>query len=190
MPESSRTHPLRWYLLLTFLLSWLVWIPLALNYYFLLPFQVDQGLTSLLALLGTLGPALAASLVTLRMGGRSAVKELWGQIGRWRVKWTWYAAAVLVLPALIFVVAWIFGLLYPEAALPYQNLSPSSFLVTIIILMVSVIGEEVGWRGFALPQMQKRMSALKTSLILGTIHTIWHLPFWTALGELDLFGWP
>jgi membrane protease YdiL (CAAX protease family) len=189
MVTSLRAHPFRIYILLTFLLSWLVWIPLALNDYSLLPVHLDQGIVSVLPLLGTLGPALAASLVALRMGGKPAVKELWSQLRRWRVSWTWYAAAVLVFPVLIFVVAWIYPLLFLGAELPYKNLSPSTFLVTIIFLTVSVIGEEVGWRGFALPQLQKHWSAFQASVLLGTVHTIWHLPFWTALGELRLFGW-
>jgi uncharacterized protein len=47
---------------------------------------------------------------------------------------------------------------------------------------MSVLGEEIGWRGFALPYLQKRRSALQSSLLLGTIHTVWHLPFWIILG--------
>lgn len=189
MLKFLRAHTLLVYFLLTFLLSWLIWIPLALNYFSLLPFKIDESAASALPLLGTVGPAIAASLVTLLSGGRTAGRELWGQLGRWRLKWTWYIAAALVFPVLVFVVAWIYHLLFPGSSLPYQNLSFSGFLVIMIILAVSGIGEEVGWRGFALPQMQKRWSALHTSLLLGTIHTLWHLPFWTALGELDLFGW-
>jgi membrane protease YdiL (CAAX protease family) len=59
----------------------------------------------------------------------------------------------------------------------------------VIVMTISVMGEEIGWRGFALPQMQKQWTALKTSLVLGTIHTLWHLPFWIVLGELERFGW-
>jgi membrane protease YdiL (CAAX protease family) len=59
----------------------------------------------------------------------------------------------------------------------------------MIIMTISVTGEEIGWRGFALPELQKRWTALKTSLLLGTIHTLWHLPFWITLGELERYGW-
>ena len=56
-------------------------------------------------------------------------------------------------------------------------------------MVISVLGEEIGWRGFALPLMQSKWSALKSSLLLGVVWTLWHLPFWALLDELTLYGW-
>jgi membrane protease YdiL (CAAX protease family) len=51
--------------------------------------------------------------------------------------------------------------------------------VFFLVLIFSVLGEEIGWRGFALPWLQKRFTALQSSLILGLIWSVWHLPlFW------------
>jgi uncharacterized protein len=185
-----RAHALPAYFILAFLISWSIWIPLALNHYGLLPVRLTEPLASIAPLFGTLGPAIAASLIALLAGAKPGLKELWGQIAIWRVKWTWYVAASLVFPVLVFVVAWIYSLLPGARPLPYQGLSLSGILTLVVALVISVTGEEVGWRGFALPQLQKRRSALQASLLLGTLHTLWHLPFWTALGELTLFGWP
>jgi membrane protease YdiL (CAAX protease family) len=189
MIKTLRSHALLGFFLLTFLLSWLIWIPLALDHYSLLPFKLDENFVLIVRLFGTLGPAIAASLVALLAGGRSAVKKIWGQIGLWRVKWNWYAASGLVFPILIFVSAWIYNLWPGGAPLLIQQVPPTMLLVIVIIMMISVIGEEVGWRGYALPQMQKRWTALTTSLLLGTIHTVWHLPFWMILGEAERYGW-
>jgi membrane protease YdiL (CAAX protease family) len=189
MVKFLRAHVIFVYFTLTFLLSWLIWVPLALDYLSLLPLKLDAGFVSIVRLFGTLGPAVSAILASFLAGGGPGVKSLLGQLKRWRVKWTWYVAAGLVFPALIFVVAWIYRLLPGVPALPIQPISVAGLIITVIILTISVTGEEIGWRGFALPQLQKQSTALKASLVLGTIHTLWHLPFWLILGELERFGW-
>jgi len=184
-----RQHPLSFFFGLTFLLSWLIWVPMALDHYSLLPFELDENFVLIVRLFGTLGPAIAASLVALIVGGRSAVRKLWSQIGLWRVNVTWYVAAAVVFPVLVHVAAQMYNLLPGNQPLLIQQVSPATLLVIMIIMTISVTGEEIGWRGFALPEMQKRWTALKASLLLGTIHTLWHLPFWITLGELERYGW-
>jgi membrane protease YdiL (CAAX protease family) len=185
---SLRQHPLRFFFGLVFLLSWSIWIPLALDHYSLLPSRLNPGIVLVSRLLGTFGPAVSAILVSRLSAGKPAVSSLLGLLRKWRVSWIWYAAAGLVFPALVFVVAGIYRLLPGSAPLPVQPVSVASLAVTTIFLILSVLGEEIGWRGFALPHLQQRWSALKSSLVLGTIHTIWHLPFWIVLGELETFG--
>ena len=189
MPMMIRRHPLAVFFGLTFLFSWAIWVPLALDHFSLLPLRLDESLVLIMRLLGTLGPATAASLVALMIGGRKALGKLWGQIRLWRVNWTWYVAAGIVFPALVFLTAWVYNQWSGSEPILLQNASPATLLVILIIMAISVTGEEVGWRGYALPEMQKRWSALKTSLLLGTIHTVWHLPFWMTLGELERYGW-
>jgi uncharacterized protein len=189
MIKFLRAHQILLFFVLTFLISWLIWVPMALDHFSLLPVKLNEGFVTIVRLFGTLGPALSAILVALLAGGGQAVKALLSQIGRWRVKWTWYAAAALVFPALLFGVAWLYSLIPGLPSLPFQQVSLSSMLVTVIVMTISVMGEEIGWRGFALPRMQKQWTALKASLVLGTIHAMWHLPFWIVLGELEHFGW-
>jgi membrane protease YdiL (CAAX protease family) len=188
MIQRMREYPLPVYFSLVFVLSWSAWVPLALDHYSLLPSRLNPGVVLVGRLLGTFGPAVAAILVSGWSGGKPAVKALLGLLKKWQVGWIWYAAAGLVFPALLFVVAGIYKLLPGAAPLPLQPISAANLIVTAIFLVLSVLGEEIGWRGFALPNLQKRWPALKTSLVLGTIHTIWHLPFWIVLGELETFG--
>lgn len=188
MIEFLRKHRLSFYFVLTFLLSWSIWVPLALDRYALLPTRLDPTVVLLGRLLGTLGPALSAILVTALTAGGPGVKRLVGQLGKWRVGWRWWVAAGVVFPALIFVAAGLYRLLPGAGPLPYQAVTAGNLVAIVIILAISVLGEEIGWRGFALPGMQERWAAVQTSLFLGTIHTLWHLPFWIVLGELETFG--
>jgi membrane protease YdiL (CAAX protease family) len=126
----------------------------------------------------TFGPMLAALILTALAGGWSALKALLGRLVQWRVGWRWYAVAfglpvVLALGAVGLTT--LSGLPAPTAA---QWASwPSLFLAFPIRLFFSgPFGEELGWRGFALPRLQANYSPLKASLILGVLGAIWHLP--------------
>ena len=78
-----------------------LWVPLALDHFGVFSTRLPEGLVVLGRQLGTLGPAIAASVIARIADGRGGMRALWGQLGRWRVKWTWYAAALLVFPALL-----------------------------------------------------------------------------------------
>ncbi len=189
MTRLIRRFPVVSFLVLAFLVSWSIWVPLALNHFGVFATRLPEGIVVLGRQLGTLGPALAASIVARIADGRGGAKALWGQLGRWRVKWTWYAAALLVFPALLGVAALVYRLLPGAGPLPTVEVTVSSLLVTVLVLAIAVIGEEVGWRGFALPRLQRTTTALGASLLLGAVWTAWHLPFWLVLGELETFGW-
>jgi len=189
MIKQVREHPLTFFFGLTFLLSWSIWVPMALDRYALLPVRLDPTYFLVGRMLGTFGPVLSAILLSLLIGGRSGARALLGKMGKWRVGWGWFTPAALVYPTLIFVVARLYRLLSNSDPLPFQPVSVSSVIVTAIILTLTVSGEEIGWRGFALPHLQRQFPAVKSSLILGTIHTFWHIPFWIVLGELEQFGW-
>jgi len=160
-----------------------------MDYYGVFPIRIDPGLMMISRLFGTLGPAVSAIVVSLLIGGRPTVRALLGQIGKWRVHWKWYAAAALVFPILGLASAGIYSLLPGALPFPAVEVTAGSLLAVMIFLVISVMGEEIGWRGFALPRMQQRWTAFVSSLILGTIWTAWHLPFWMVLGELETFGW-
>jgi membrane protease YdiL (CAAX protease family) len=188
MIKFVRDHSLQSFFILTFVLSWAIWIPMAMNYYDAFPIKMDPGFVMVFRLFGTLGPAVAAIVISLLIGGRQAVGALLGQIGRWRVHWKWYAAAALGFPALALITAGIYGLIPGMQPIPTTGVTIGSLIVVMVIMTISVLGEEIGWRGFALPRMQQRWTALNSSLLLGTIWAAWHLPFWTVLGEQDTFG--
>lgn len=177
------------FFILTYALSWLIWIPLVLSHFGIGPLHIPEGISNVIRLLGVLMPAAAAIILTARSGGRLAVGALLRRLGIWRVGWKWWAAAVVVYPALLVVTAlaynWFVG--SPQVSLMAQG-AIASLSLSIVFLLIATLGEEIGWRGVALPGLQRTRSALTSSIILGLGWGIWHLPFWLLLDSFDQFG--
>ena len=124
-----------------------------------------------LVMIGAFGPFLAAVAVTGLRSGRAGVRELFGQFGRWRVHPVWFAIALLG-PAFLGLVA-LCATALGGGATPRQWFALPR-LVHFAGWSVGPWGEELGWRGYAQPQLQKRLSALGASLVVGTMWSLWH----------------
>ena len=167
---------------LTFLISWSAWA--------IFTFSGGEGIMGLFALIFTLGPSLSA-LIILKASGGSIISWLRKRFV-WRVRLGWYAA-VLGLPVLVVAAT---ALVYSLAggAVDLGDVSPQILgILAITFVMHTVVGggqEEWGWRGFALPRLQGRFSALKASLVLGLFHGLWHLPLFLPGSTQENIAWP
>jgi len=165
------------YFALTYILSWGIWIPLALT-----------GLSNQwLFWLAGFAPTLSALILTVFQKGWSSVPRLLRL--RWRVKPIWYIISLLGTPLVMLAALGLHIVLggdWPQYIDPNHLVtSPEQWpLVIVVFLYVFVftaLGEEVGWRAYALPRLQSRFSPFRSSLILGAIWAFWHLPlFWMA----------
>lgn len=192
-PRSGflKRHPLVAYFVSAFIISWLIWGILGVapaQGWLDAQFQPDVVLG-----LGAFGPMLAALIVTGASGGAPALRELVGRILRWRVGIKWFLIALLGMPAL-FGIAVVFlrisGGRWPDVSqhLAYPALG---WVGAWLLFVLLALGEEVGWRGFALPGLQKNRSALSATLILGVFWAIWHIPvffFHPGLGQISETG--
>ncbi len=174
---------------LTYLLSWLLWLPLVLGHFNVIPLVVSPGLNSIIGLLGVLMPSTAALVLTARAGGRALLKRLFRRLRVWRVGWVPWVAVVLVQPLLLVLTGEAFnasGGLPPVQ--PVQLDSAAVLLVNVFFLLLATLGEEIGWRGVALPGLQERHSAVGATAVLGLVWATWHLPYWLLIGTLEQFG--
>jgi uncharacterized protein len=158
-----RKHPLIAFFVLAYLLTW--WI------YPLLQFS------PLLGIFGLFGPALAAIIVAAVTKGKAGVKALLSRIVRWRVGTPWYLVA-LGLPTVLSLVTAALAYLVGESE--YIRVGPLAPIE--LVLFVFVVGEELGWRGYALPRLLEKRSPLIASLILGVLWGLWHLPTFLVPG--------
>ena len=124
-----------------------------------------------------LGPMVAALIVASICYGKTGVKELLGRYTRWRIGWGPLTLALL-LPVVIPFVAAAVNIAAGAARPVVSQLAgwPELIPKFIFILLFIGVGEETGWRGFALPELQKRLSPVVASLVLGAIWAAWHIP--------------
>ena len=166
--EVSKTHRWRWavaFFVVTYLVTALLWLPILRS-----GESLSAAMASPLVLplfFGSITPSLVAFVLAGIEGGTAGVGQLLGQAGQWRFGIGWYAVAIFLAP-LIWVVSLAVALLLggrgPEVRLDF-------------LVPVAAIGEEFGWRGYALPRLQDRIGALWASLLIGVIWGAWHLPY-------------
>lgn len=175
-PGRSIGLPLTIFFLVAFALSWAWVIPLAVNHQLV---NRGQGLPTHFPAL--LGPAAAAFLVVAVTTGRPGIADLLRRMMLWRVGWRWWLAALSPVAFLGIALfgSWVSGRSLPRLAefglfsgIPAIGLLP----VFLLIVFVGGLGEETGWRGFALPHLQNRFGPLVASLIVATFWALWHLP--------------
>ena len=139
------------------------------------PLSLPMPIAVALIVVGGWGPGLAAIAVTALESGRPGVRELLRQFRRWRVRPIWYLAALLG-PALLGLVALALSALTGGPTPAHWFSFPRARLLG---LTVGPWGEELGWRGYAQPQLQKGIGAFRASLVVGTIWSVWH--YWPVL---------
>ncbi|WP_254769130.1 CPBP family intramembrane glutamic endopeptidase [Salinilacihabitans rarus] len=165
--ERAVRRPIVAFFVLAYAISWLGFLPSVLG--------VDGGLGGMNLLVAQFGPALAALIVLRYTGG--SVREWAGRVVRWRVPLRWWAAT-LAIPVAVFGATGVgFALLGYEPDLSRLPDPLTTFLPTLVGLsLLAGLGEEPGWRGFALPGLQERHGPLGATLLLGTVWAFWHLP--------------
>jgi membrane protease YdiL (CAAX protease family) len=165
------------YFALAILFSWFIYIPLV----FVRQGWTDTRISYSLHYLASFGPMGAAIILTAITGGNEGLRELWGRISKWRVGWP-YAAFTIFSPIALFILAAIAMRLVQGEWPDLRLLGQANYLPYLgwAVLPVWIItfgfGEEIGWRGFALPRLQKTMSVSKSTLILGLMWFLWHVP--------------
>ena len=156
---------------LTFALTWGIWIAMAV-----------LRLESPVYKVGTFAPTIVALILVWTQKGKTGLKKLLQKLLIWRVPLGWYLFSFLVTVVIVLLSIWMhvwLGGPKPE----FNDLSQIYLVIPafLYVLVFSVLGEEIGWRGYALPRLLKNENALVSSLILGLIWGLWHLPlFWMA----------
>ena len=135
-----------------------------------------------------MGPSLAAFLVVLIVGGKNGFIDLLRPFGRWKAKSGIWGLAIFG-PAILYLIGLGIFLLFGGQAPPFTMIREELNLIPLYLVMVVLmpwngpIGEEFGWRGYALPKLQNKYGPLVASLVIGLIWGFWHLPsFFAPLG--------
>jgi membrane protease YdiL (CAAX protease family) len=183
------------YFMIAFVVSWSFEIPLALLHQGIISVQIPMWLHYF----ASLGPLTAALLMTFLTEGSLGLRNLIARVFKWRVDPCYYAFAILV-PVGLFAFAAILNRIitgnWPHLAL-LGEVDYLPFLTPLgalgIWLITFGLGEETGWRGYALPHLQKTRSATTATLILGLLWACWHLPMFfyrDTYIQMGIMGFP
>jgi uncharacterized protein len=172
-PSIVLTSSLLPFMLMTFVLAWgILAIIVVFND------QVTAALGELsgshpLFMLAVYSPAIAALvLVTLRSGPQGLIGFL-SRLLLWRCSAGWYAFLLLGIPA-IFVAGSLLGGTLFEKTFPFASMA--QVLGAMVFMLILGPVEEIGWRGYALPLLQRKLAPIWAGLVLGVIWGVWHLP--------------
>jgi uncharacterized protein len=175
-------HPLISFSIIAYAGSWLVILPYVRlpNGAALLPFDWPIPFVVSAVLAPFAGPFLAAFIMSGATEGKAGVGRLLRQIVLWRVGIQWYLFALVGIPILAVLGSIVLPGVLTSFQMPPVSWLPSYLVAFVVCFFVGgPLGEEPGWRGFALPRLQKQFGPFVGTLILAPIHVLWHLPlFW------------
>jgi membrane protease YdiL (CAAX protease family) len=176
-----RQHTIASFFILTYVISWVLWLPAAIG--------LGGSAGSVAVFAGVFGPAIAA-LTIVHLNGGSA-KAFLRNLGL-RRRPIWYIGVIALTALPVIANMGLFAVTGGELDMSLLGERLAAYLPLLVVWSFLAIGEEYGWRGFALPRLQASMSPVRASFLLGALWAVWHLPLLAAADEPShgLDPWP
>lgn len=167
------------FLLITFGMAWGI-----LGMYIFLPEHMGTMFGQLtsnhpLFFVAVYAPAIAAFILVVRNGGITGLRRFLGRALLWRCSAAWYAFLIIGIPLIFIGGSALRGNLFTE---PFPFKSIQALLVAFVFAAIKGPVEEFGWRGLALPLLQRKFIPIWAGLILGAIWGLWHFPAFLLSG--------
>ncbi|HKJ39576.1 MAG TPA: CPBP family intramembrane glutamic endopeptidase [Anaerolineales bacterium] len=161
------------FFILSFVISWLLWLAPLLRSNDLI--QLPE-FTEIFGMFAPFGPFIAAFWLTRQRGGQAGTRSLWKRGWSLNFDKKWLIPTILLMPVAGLVTIAVLTLMGQSIQWEFGISFGAAIPTFIIIYLVNALPEEYGWRGYALEPMQTRFNALTASLMLGAIWGLWHLP--------------
>lgn len=169
------------YFLITFAVTWTCFISVVVS-----GVSIGTLLGQILLLFGTFAPAMVALALTARSAGSAGVRGLLARITTSGVTARWYVFALVYLLAIKLTAA----VLHRVATGAWPRFGHEAWYLIPVAIAISTpvqAGEEIGWRGYALPRLAARLGLGGAGVLLGAIWALWHLPLF-FVREADTYG--
>jgi hypothetical protein len=178
LPRSQGTTAFFCFVALTFVWSWGLWLIITMggpwSMAAMVPLQILSGI----------GPSMSGLVMVWGFDGRSGLRPWLRRCLGWRWALGWYALAFLGAPLVMLAAlalnAFLGGVTPASPAAGHIGLT--LFQLLVILFVGGPIGEEFGWRGYALPTLVPKVGWRWASLIVGAIWALWHLPLFYMEG--------
>lgn len=162
------------FILLSCVLSWTMWGLIIASERGWIPISIPLNPW------GSFGPALAALILILKSDGKPGIRALLSSLISWRWGFSWWILILgvpfVLVGAAVAVLAVSGNDLSFAASIPWGQMT---ILLPVILIAGGPLGEEIGWRGYALPKLLTRYNPIAASLIVAAMWMLWHLPlFW------------
>lgn len=179
MKTFLKKHQIIIFFTLTFIISWSPWYTGGVGF-------------------KAAGPSYAGLIVVLLVSGWEGIKEMLGQLVKWRVGYRWWVVALFG-PLVVVLTAIGLHILAGGEAPSFQVWKVEPLMIPVLMLiLISPIGgaggeEPFGWRGYAQPMLQEKLgkwAPIITSFIIGIVWAVWHLPeFYNPASTQYALGW-
>ena len=174
---SEKKHSTTAFFVLAYLITWAFWIPFVLFGPSSSDIASNPDLRDspfmLLQVLGNFGPTLAAILLLIFLGNRGELKDALKRLLPHRTGLIWYIVVLLLPLGMLLPGLFIYSILGGSIA---GFGIPGILMMFVPAIFISGLGEEMGWRGYALTKLQMSKSPFISSLIVGLFWGLWHLP--------------
>jgi membrane protease YdiL (CAAX protease family) len=168
MSTFLKRYQLVIFFVLAFVISWIPWFTGKGGFY-------------------PLGVSIAGLIVASLAGGKAALGDMVRRLFRWRVGLRWCLFALLVPAAIVLTTVGLYVLLGGEApgfSVLRQPRLMLLFALALLWIGAGPVGEEIfGWRGYAHPRLQANMGPVWTSVLIGAVWGVWHLPEFFRVGS-------
>lgn len=178
-----KSYPISAFIFFTFLFSWSIWGVLYSSSISIINNIIYKKYLSVLVCIGAYGPSTMSVVLTGCLYSKKGLKELLIRLTKWKYSPIYYLITIFYFTVSIFISYSIFkhfgGKIEINLVTNPYNIAAN---FAVILFLGGPFNEEIGWRGFLLPRLQKRFHPFVSSLILGGIWSFWHLPLFFIPG--------
>jgi membrane protease YdiL (CAAX protease family) len=167
--QTLKRYPVVAFFALSYAITWPAW-------------ALEKRGLAVMAFPGYFGPALAALFIAALVGGQESARDLLARLTHWRVPFKWWLVALLMAVGVTLLPMAASALFRPGEGADFDQLVAIAPQLAIVLVTGSLYGtvvaagEELGWRGYALPLLAARHGALAATLMVGVFWGLWHLP--------------
>jgi membrane protease YdiL (CAAX protease family) len=166
-------------IVLSFGLTWSIAAILILFYDQVVAIFGEITISNPLYILAVYSPGIAGVFLVWRHFGVAGLGSFFKRMTLWRAPLKWWLFLIMGVPAVVYTGAAIKGSI--SDPLPFTTLSGALSAIALALFLGPI--EEFGWRGVALPLLQRRFAPFWSGLILGTIIAAWHIPAFLLSGS-------